>query len=241
MTHSATAEEVLARWNTSHPVGCVVFAHRATDDDLPPIVRARTASKAWVSPDGVPLVTVIFDTPNVLRSSRDEPVIVPLSRVTDSPPVISSFTGEHRFLSNFHPAVVVLDDVEYPTVEHAYQAAKTRDAAHRALIRAARTPGAAKRLGKTAPLRADWDGGARVDVMLDLVWQKFGRDDLRALLLATGDATLIEGNTWGDVFWGTCRGVGSNLLGRILMAVREARRASGRRPDAERVTRGLDV
>jgi hypothetical protein len=43
---------------------------------------------------------------------------------------------------------------------------------------------------------------------------------LKQLLLATGDKELIEGNTWGDTFWGVCNGIGQNHLGKILMAKR---------------------
>lgn len=61
--------------------------------------------------------------------------------------------------------------------------------------------------------------------MHDLVLRKFtAHPDLTELLLVTGDAELIEGNTWGDTTWGVCRGKGENLLGKILMAVRETLR-----------------
>ena len=53
---------------------------------------------------------------------------------------------------------------------------------------------------------------------------KFRGDiDLRSLLVATGDRELIEGNTWGDTFWGVDKntGQGENHLGRILMELRD--------------------
>ncbi len=61
--------------------------------------------------------------------------------------------------------------------------------------------------------------------MLDLLRIKFTIPTLRERLLATGDQTLIEGNTWGDTYWGVCRGVGLNNLGTLLMQVREECRA----------------
>jgi ribA/ribD-fused uncharacterized protein len=135
---------------------------------------------------------------------------------------ITAFQGAHRFLSNFWPAPVVYDGSEYPSVEHAYQAAKTLDPAWREKIWTAIQPGAAKRLGKQVPMRADWEQ-VKVDVMRDLVFQKFAPGTaLAAQLLATGDAMLIEGNTWGDRFWGVCGGSGENHLGRLLMEVRAA-------------------
>jgi N-glycosidase YbiA len=134
---------------------------------------------------------------------------------------IAQFIGEFRFLSNFYPAVVLLDGVEYPTVEHAYQAAKTFDLEWRAEIRSAHRPGEAKRLGQKVSMRDDWNS-VRLVVMLDLLRQKFFlHDDLAALLLETGERELIEGNYWGDKFWGVCNGEGQNRLGLALMQVRD--------------------
>lgn len=61
----------------------------------------------------------------------------------------------------------------------------------------------------------------KLSVMRDLLIQKFTHDDLKALLVATGDARLVEGNSWGDRYWGMCDGTGSNHLGQLLMEVRE--------------------
>lgn len=133
---------------------------------------------------------------------------------------IARFSGKHRFLSNFWPAEVELDGLYYPTVEHAYQAAKTFDSFWRDIIRCAETPQEAKQTGRLAPLRHGWEE-IRLEVMRGLVWQKFAHPDLRAKLLATGTAELIEGNTWGDIYWGVYGGVGENNLGRILMNIRE--------------------
>lgn len=135
---------------------------------------------------------------------------------------ITSFSGENRFLSNFWPALVYYGGLAYPSVEHAYVAAKTVDIDLRLQIRDTETPGQVKRLGRKIELRSDWEE-IKVDTMRYLVTQKF-RDnkELGDLLLATGDLELIEGNTWGDTFWGVCNGVGSNRLGHILMEVRDA-------------------
>lgn len=133
--------------------------------------------------------------------------------------VITRFDGAHRFLSNFQPCRVVLDNVEYPSVEHAYQAAKTLDLTARAFIASQTSPGRAKRAGRQVPMRDDWER-VKLAVMLDLLRQKFAHADLRAQLIATSDDVLVEGNTWGDTFWGMCNGVGLNHLGRLLMQVR---------------------
>src|SRR5579871_4764016 len=70
---------------------------------------------------------------------------------------ILAFNDEFAFLSNFHYATVSLDGVTYPTVEHAFQAAKTDDAEERRAIRDCGSPGRAKRMGKKVKLRKDWE------------------------------------------------------------------------------------
>jgi ribA/ribD-fused uncharacterized protein len=133
--------------------------------------------------------------------------------------VISSFTGQFRFLSNFHPAPVHLDGAIYPTVEHAYQAAKCQNPADRNQIRLAASPGEAKRLGRTVAIRDDWDA-VKLRIMEDLLRQKFATDPLRTMLRRTDEAPLVEGNYWGDVYWGVWNGHGENHLGRLLMKIR---------------------
>ncbi len=135
---------------------------------------------------------------------------------------ISSFTGDYRFLSNFSPSWVMYDGDMYPTVEHAFQAAKTSNGLQRASIRHAESPGLAKRMGRRVVLRPGWDA-ARLDVMHLLLWQKFVQPSLRTALLATRPHVLIEGNDWGDVFWGQSPvGSGENRLGVALMQIRHA-------------------
>lgn len=133
---------------------------------------------------------------------------------------INSFTGQFSFLSNFYETPIAFEGVEWRTVEHAYQAMKTLNMEERERIRQAETPGKAKRLGKTITLRSDWES-IKVDVMLDLLRLKFSNPELKEKLLATGHAQLIEGNTWGDTFWGVDRKRGGkNTLGKLLMLVR---------------------
>lgn len=133
---------------------------------------------------------------------------------------IDSFKGEHRWLSNFWPVELPWG---YSSVEHAYQAAKTPDHKLKEWIRNARDAHDAKKRGNHpkvgATMPEDWDE-QKADIMYVLLRQKFFHLDLRQKLLATYPAILIEGNTWGDTFWGVCRGEGQNMLGKILMRVR---------------------
>jgi len=109
----------------------------------------------------------------------------------------------------------------YPSVEHAYQAAKCAKLRDAAIIRQCDSAGMAKRLGKEVELRPDWPK-IKLEIMADLLWQKFVLNpELRARLLTTGDRELIEGNTWGDTYWGKCNQVGENHLGRLIMRLRD--------------------
>lgn len=133
---------------------------------------------------------------------------------------ILEFQGEYRWLSNFWPAGVMLDGVAYPSVENAYQAAKTHPENRAPFQRC--TSWEAKKLGRQIPVRSGWND-IKVDVMRSLIEQKFAPGTTLAnKLLATGDGAIIEGNSWGDTFWGVCRGKGENHLGKILMAQRTA-------------------
>lgn len=136
---------------------------------------------------------------------------------------INSFRGEYRFLSNFWPAPLWYGNFLWPTSEHAYQAAKTLDLDEQISIHEmAKTPGQAKRLGQRVTKRDDWEE-IKLQKMFEIVKEKFWQNpDLMQKLLATGDAELIEGNTWGDTYWGQCNGVGENHLGKILMEIRDA-------------------
>jgi ribA/ribD-fused uncharacterized protein len=137
------------------------------------------------------------------------------------PKQITAFQGPHRFLSNFwmqDAAPVDYEGIQWPTVEHAFQAAKSGRSEQ--FLRECATPGQAKRLARLLPCRSDWND-IKLAVMLCLLRSKFSNPTLAAQLVATGDAELIEGNTWGDRFWGQCPlGQGENWLGRLLMLVR---------------------
>jgi ribA/ribD-fused uncharacterized protein len=133
---------------------------------------------------------------------------------------ITSFRGQYFFLSNFYQVSIVYYDDEYPSVEHAYQAAKTLDADYRQIIRRAPTPSKAKRLGQIVPVRENWEL-IKVTVMRNLVYQKFEDPTLYSWLQSTYPAILEEGNYWGDRFWGVdLEGNGQNWLGKILMEIR---------------------
>jgi len=135
---------------------------------------------------------------------------------------IDSFFGEYRFLSNFYPAKFIDEDrMGWTTVEHYYQAMKTEDEGWRKKIRECEKPGQAKRMGNKAPLRENWDY-IKCNVMWEGLFYKFSQnEDIRDKLLDTEDSILIEGNKWGDTYWGQVDGQGTNMLGVLLMILRE--------------------
>lgn len=144
--------------------------------------------------------------------------------------MINSFSGRYSFLSNFYPTEIEYQGIKYPTVEAYYVAMKADNSQiingihyslddFREMISKVETPGKVKRLGRKISLRKDWDK-YKLEAMNWAVREKFKDEDLKELLLSTGDQELIEMNTWGDTFWGVCNGKGKNHLGKILMEVR---------------------
>lgn len=131
---------------------------------------------------------------------------------------ITSFQGEYHFLSNFYPNGDNFDI--YKTVEHYYQACKAKHTIDWKMIVEAKTPGEAKKLGRMVEMQDSWEN-EKVSIMYFAVTTKFMDKELRRMLVETGDRELIEGNTWGDTFWGVCDGKGENMLGKILMFVRQ--------------------
>jgi hypothetical protein len=142
---------------------------------------------------------------------------------------------EYGEFSNFAAFPIVIKKKRWPTSEHYFQARKFENPAHREEVRKVKTPMIAARLGRDRKkkLRRGWES-VKDNVMRDAVRAKFTQhDELRLLLLSTGDAKLVE-HTANDAYWGDGGdGSGRNMLGRILMEVREQLRATGGSSPAE--------
>ena len=139
--------------------------------------------------------------------------------------MIDKFDGEYAFLSNFYPSPIPVQFdkdvvINAPTVEHLFQYMKTQSDEEGIAILQAQTPAQAKRLGRKCHLREDWEE-IKDEVMYRSLKYKFEIPELRELLLATGNEELVEGNYWNDTYWGVCKGIGQNKLGKLLMKVRE--------------------
>jgi len=132
-------------------------------------------------------------------------------------------TEPYGEFSNFARYSIWLDDRRWPTSEHYFQAMKFLELSHQEEIRFERSPKIAAEMGRSRkrPLRMDWES-VKDQVMRQAVLAKFTQhDELKALLLSTGNAKLVE-HTTNDSYWGDGGdGSGKNRLGLILMEVRE--------------------
>jgi len=135
--------------------------------------------------------------------------------------MIDSFRGFYEFLSNFYRILIIYENIEYPTLEHAFVASKTLDIKKRIYVATKiYDPGKAKRFGREKIiLRENW-ANIQDDIMEKLLRIKFSDVKLAELLINTYPKELIEGNWWGDEYWGVCKGIGENRLGKLLMKIR---------------------
>ena len=136
---------------------------------------------------------------------------------------ITDFHEEpYRYLSNFYEARVEYGGLAYGSNEAAFQAQKCMTEEEK-LPFTEYGPGKSKGAGRRVPLRPDWND-VKDGIMEEIVRAKFTQHpELAARLLSTGDRVLVEGNRWGDTYWGvdSRTGQGENHLGRILMKIRE--------------------
>lgn len=128
---------------------------------------------------------------------------------------------EYHFLSNFYEHQFKYMGWDFATSEHAYQAMKATSTKDLEFVAAAETPAGAKKRGRKIKCRDNWDK-EKYEVMKSIIQVKFFSSiALSTLLIETENETLVEGNWWGDTYWGVCKGGGENKLGYILMEVRD--------------------
>jgi ribA/ribD-fused uncharacterized protein len=127
---------------------------------------------------------------------------------------------DYGCFSNFYPSPFTFQKFEYPTVEHFFQAMKMAKPEDINAVRIAKTPVEAKKIGRERTMRSDWET-IKFDVMVEGLKAKFSQNnDLKAILLGTGNAFLIEDSPT-DKIWGCGKdGTGKNLLGVALSQVR---------------------
>lgn len=134
-----------------------------------------------------------------------------------------------QLLGTFSAHTFTLEDKEWPTVEHYFQAMKFEVGDHQDKIRLAASPKKARKLGRTRfeKVRNNWST-ARTVFMTRAVYTKCKTHaDVAKLLLSTGDNKLVE-NSQYDYFWGCGRDRrGDNTYGQVLMNVRDKLREEG--------------
>jgi len=139
-----------------------------------------------------------------------------------------STRDQYGCFSNFSPHGFILDDLYWYTSEHYFQAQKFVGTVHLEQIRLAKTPKDAAKMGRerSRPLRPDWEQ-VKDNIMKQAVLRKFvTHTDIKEILLSTGDAEIVE-NSPIDYYWGCgADGSGKNMLGIILMEVRDILRLS---------------
>ena len=134
--------------------------------------------------------------------------------------VIDKFEGKYDFLSNFYMESFNFSGFSYQSVEHFFQANKSITRTEHIDVSGQPTAALAKKKGRRIVCRPDWDD-IKDSVMEVALRLKFQNKSLREKLLNTGDSELIEGNWWGDKYWGVCEGEGQNKLGKLLMKIRD--------------------
>lgn len=142
-----------------------------------------------------------------------------------TPAVINFYSTADSYgcFSNFSAHPIKLKGKIWPTSEHYFQAQKFAGEPDEDVIRKAKSPMIAARMGRDRkrPFRRDWES-VKDQIMFDALRAKFTQHaDLRETLIGTGDAKLVE-HTVNDNYWGDGGdGSGKNRLGQLLMKLRE--------------------
>ena len=135
--------------------------------------------------------------------------------------MIDKFEGKYFFLSNFYECPIEYNRLTYQNAEAAFHAQKTFNLELQKEFTTL-NPSRAKKLGRAIPLRKDWEE-IKLEHMKAILYCKFMQHpDLKEKLISTYPHELIEGNWWNDKFWGVCKGVGENNLGKLLMELRDS-------------------
>ena len=129
------------------------------------------------------------------------------------------FRKEYAFLSNMYPAPLKINGLYFSCSEAAYQSFKTTDKELRKQFQFISGP-TAKKLGRKLQIRPDWDD-IKLEVMEAVVRCKFNRHPELMKKLCEIKEPIREDNTWNDTYWGVCNNRGQNMLGIILMKIRD--------------------
>jgi len=135
---------------------------------------------------------------------------------------IFSPDAEYGFLSNYFECPIISKKIKWKSIEHYYQAQKFTGTIKEDQTRKLSSPDSDKCYAHSFQhlWRPDWDE-VKIEIMREAVRDKFFQSAILAEeLIATRSAILIE-DSKKDFFWGISDGTGQNMLGKILMKVRE--------------------
>jgi len=134
---------------------------------------------------------------------------------------IEQFQDQYRWLSNFFPCQIAYEGRTYKSVEHAYMSAKSYLERWKDFCERENSPGTVKKRSRIIKLIDKWND-YKCDIMRELLWLKFSQPAFKIWLLETGNASIQEGNYWGDTYWGIDlkTGKGDNNLGKLIMEIR---------------------
>lgn len=139
--------------------------------------------------------------------------------------MINSFRGEHSWLSNMHEIKIEINGLVFKSVENAYQYGKNTNDENWVQKCLNLSPREIKKASKNLDYdrkKFDYNKLSWMKRLLDI---KFANDEMCIKLLSTGDENIVEGNMWGDRFWGVDvtiqPNIGENHLGRLLMKIRD--------------------
>lgn len=139
------------------------------------------------------------------------------------PIYFNSKSTEWGWMSNFYSSPILLEQKDYPTVEHWFQSHKFGNQELQEKIRSAKSPAQAKKLGRTRDesFRKDWES-VKEEILYKGLKAKFEQNiQLLILLQETRSEQLIEQSPW-DSYWGSGKtGNGKNRMGYLLMKVRD--------------------
>lgn len=132
-----------------------------------------------------------------------------------------------EIFGSFSPHSFMLEEKDWPTVEHYFNAMKFTNSQYQEKIQRAPTPAKAQKLGANWLNRFFWQKqpdwkNRQIVYMTRAIYSKCKQHShIAEALLATGDKRMVE-NSQYDYYWGCGRDRrGQNKYGEVLMNVRD--------------------
>lgn len=129
------------------------------------------------------------------------------------------FKGEFYFLSNMYPCKVIYNGINYGSSENLFQALKCANSCDMTKFVGIH-PIQAKKLGRTIEMKKNWEK-IKINRMRLALYSKFKYNPELVDKLLEVKEVIREDNNWNDTFWGVYHGCGKNVLGQLLMEIRD--------------------